>query len=465
MFKKYIYKVLGITSVVLMTACNSLLDIKPQTQLPAEAINKATNLEALLISGYGDITSGNFLSGRIQYYSELLADAYKPLFAVDKSDEVGQVILRTTGSVNRQTEDMWVAAYKAIARANDVMRVVDEGKVTDASASTLAQWKAEALFIRAVAHFELVRLYGQPYSNNPNVDPGVPLRIKALQSDEKLGRATVAEVYNQVIADLIAASNALPTTNGNRATKWAAKGYLARVYFNKLDYENAFATAQDVIDNSGIVFTGDPYTAFRNAGNTPAKGGVIFQTVNGPGQLSAFLLVGKAFAFNADQLSFVNANISGDFRIQQMCIEDPAVANNVYSDKWFYGGNFPIIRLAEMHLIRAESAILKGTPDYAAASASYNTVRDFSVTPYTNVTFTAANQVGALADIRKERRLEMMFEGDRYHELRRLKATNYGAINAPPNLNLRPAANYNTQNQLIKLPVSETTGNTNIVQN
>lgn len=450
--------------IVLLSACNDFLEIEPETQLPAEqALTTGANVEATLMASYNQLASGDFLGGRVQLYSELLSDNFLPLQVINATDFTGQVILRNTNSVNVDIDNLWSSAYRAIARANAVIEAVDNNTVTDNTPQgNLDQWKGEALFIRAVSHFELLRLFAQPYSNNPTSDPGIPIRTRALTEDEKVSRASVAEVYTQVITDLQASVDLLPTDNGNRADQWAVKAYLARVYFNQLDYDNAFTTAQDVVENSGITFTGDAFSSFRNVGNVNPQGGVVFQLVTGFNAFGGYIPANLNYALptGTGSLYDVLSNSMNDIRSNENAGGMLTVnGSGVFTNKWNTnaGINMPVIRIAEMYLIHAESALSKGTPDNAAAQSSYNTLRSFYVSPYSNTTLT---DNALLEVIREERRIELSVEGDRLHELKRLQVEGFGAIT-----DVREAVNYNDSSLLLQIPFSEISGNPGMVQN
>ncbi len=134
-----------------------------------------------------------------------------------------------------------------------------------------------------------------------------------------------------------------------------------------------------------------------------------------------------------------------------------------FSTKWDSDViNPPIIRLAEILLIHAESAVLKNSPDLTSASNSYNSVRGFAEFGFVPNTFTSTAE--ALTAIREERRIELLFEGDRYHELRRLQTASFGQVGSGVNI-IREAKPYNDSSWLLKIPVSETSGNPTIIQN
>lgn len=444
-------------------SCNSILDVDPKTQIPTTAaLSNGSNVEATLIAAYSELVSDNFLGFRTRFYSELLSDniALNEV-TLSSTDFTGQVALRNSNILNKDIDGVWSAAYRSISRANAVINAIDQNLITDKTTDADKQrWKAESLFVRAVAHFELMRLFAQPFSNSPTTDLGIPIRIKDLTSDEKQPRATVAQVYDQVITDLTNAASVLPDQNGNRASKWSAKGFLARVYFNKLDYQNAFTTAAEIIAK-GFPLSGNPNTPFRNNGNVTPNGGVLFQVVNGGNSFGGFRPASLQWSLNQTPNGILQALFdrgTNDFRSTVFFS-----ANRYFSLKWDANIiNPPILRMSEIYLIHAESAVSKPSPDLAAAASSFGVVRGFADSSFTPITF--ANVTVALSTIRAERRIELYFEGDRFHELRRLKSPAFGEVRSGANV-IREAKPFNDVSWLLKIPVSETSGNPAIVQN
>lgn len=114
---------------------------------------------------------------------------------------------------------------------------------------------AEVHFMRALAYFHLVRLFGD-----------VPLITSQTEAISEPDRSPVADIYNKIIIpDLTTAIANLPTVSrsgsSDTPSKWAAKTMLADVYLTmagwplklgKEYYAKAAAEAKDVINNAGI---------------------------------------------------------------------------------------------------------------------------------------------------------------------------------------------------------------------
>lgn len=465
--KKTWYKIiLGSYLAILSTSCTNFVEINPIEQIPSEfVLTSAKNVEAILTNAYSNLADGRFLGGRVQNYTELIGDniALNEI-AFSETDFTGQVAFRNTNILNKDVDDMWSTAYRAINASNAVIEAIDQKRMTDAPpVATQNRWKGEALYIRAVAHFELMRLFSQPYSNGNGANLGIVLRVKYLTQDEKQPRATVNEVINQVITDLQAASSLLPTSfNGNRATQWAAKAHLVRVYFEKLDYANALTTANDIITNGGFSLTGTKYGAFRNVSTGAPNNAVIWQLINGGNPFSGYRPASNFFSIGQGTGSLQAAlteSGANDYRAGSNGVVNSGA--RAFSNKWDANNlNIPFLRYAEVLLSRAEAAAQQN--DLVKAAEAYNMVRGFNVSPYTNVTF--ATQALALEAIRKERRIELMFEGDRYNELRRLKTPSMSEVRSNATI-IRPAVPYDSPKLLLKIPSSELSGNDAIVQN
>lgn len=106
-----------------------------------------------------------------------------------------------------------------------------------------------------------------------------------------------------------------------------------------------------------------------------------------------------------------------------------------------------MIRLAEMHLIRAEANLIQGG-NLSQAVESYNAIRRRAIPGFVDVTTVT------LAEVQLERRLEMAYEiNDRFQQIRRLKTA------------FRRNEPYNSRRVLFKIPQEEIAGNPTIEQN
>ncbi len=440
---------------VIISGCKKLVDIDPKDRQPGDEATKiGQNIKGVLASAYERLLSNQFLAGEVIRTNELYGDNLNLVNA--NGGAPAQFVTRDFSLFNSQGRDLWSAGYAAIGYTNVVIDAVDRNLFNDLPEAEKAQLKAEALFIRGVAHFELLRLFAKPFTNSPTTDPGIPIRIRALTTEEAKvpsTRNTVGEGYAQAIADLKAVENVLPNRNSVFANKWAAKAFLARIYFNMADYTNAFTYANDVIANGGYSLGNSVTAPFRTPGGMIASAspaGVILNAIGDASLLrgnfwnidpnAAFLPLSAAF--------YTEIQTRGGNRFTQLTQNATRPISTKFSGD--NALNVPVMRLAEMYLIRAESRVLRGTAyTDADVRADYNAVRAVAGVALDNATTGSA---GLLTAIRNERRVEFAMEGHQFNELRRLKVTIRGVA-------------FNDSKQLLKIPDSETNASPGIVQN
>ena len=134
----------------------------------------------------------------------------------------------------------WKSYYSIISRANLVLNKLETADAT--IVTNKDRHKAEAEFLRALAYFDLVRIFGD-----------VPLITKDLTVQEayKVPREKVNTIYEQIIIkDLQDAGTKLPQsysgTDVGRATRGAAKALLGKVYLTRKDFANAETKLKEV---------------------------------------------------------------------------------------------------------------------------------------------------------------------------------------------------------------------------
>lgn len=445
---------------IIMGGCKKYLELAPINEQPdTDVLKTKANVQSVLNAAYDRIQADRFIGGRALIASELYGDNVDmTTSSLVSSQDYGPFANRNFGIFNGVGRDVWSTGYGAIYNANIVIDAVDKEMFTDATEAEKTVLKAQALFIRAIAHHTLARVFALSYSNNPSTDPGVPIRIIRPTPTEALipvQRAKLSEVYQQVITDLKAAELALPPTNSGLATSWAAKALLARVYFDMGDYSNAYTYSNDVITNGGFSLGTSVTAPFRNVGPTQANGGVIFQIINISGDDNSSKLRGEFSNNNPSSVIFyMDPTFYASFEpldLRKTLLINPAGATKPFSLKYTGSNpvNIPVIRLAEMYLIRAESAVRNGGYNAANVRADYNNLRLLAgLLP----DLTSTTDTELLTAIQSERHFELAIEGDRYYELRRLKQQIRGLA-------------FNDKLQLLKIPDSETRANPDIEQN
>mgnify|MGYP001430204077 CR=1 FL=1 len=450
-------------------SCKKFLDTEQIMNIPSdEAITSVKDLEAVLMGAYDGLQSGDVLGGNMVTYADLLADDTKVNESRLTNFGTKEIYNRATTVQLSPLRNMWAGAYSTINRANLVIYYIDNNLLSGNDFENAKdQFKGEALFIRAITHFEILRFWALPYDvNNPggNSQLGVPYRTKPTLSgfdDLSMARNTVEEVYASVISDLQQAKQLLAAANVkksiSRASEMAATAYLARVCFSKGDYPNASVYAAEVINSSLYTLNSnaDIVKVFQTSGNT-ATTESIFQLVNiesdqsnavtysyNPSDNTAPMLSGadtlkKLYStLDSRRTKYISIYFSGFIGVKKYQNANPSY-------------NVSILRLAEMYLIKAESDILAGN----ITTNTYDCYKEVKKRAYgVNWADETIDPANLLDSVRLERRRELLAEGDRYHNIKRMK------------MNERNNIPWNDPSLLFKIPQEEMSGNPLMVQN
>lgn len=240
---KYIIIVLCSFCIV---ACESELDIEPQQSVSeGVATETADNIEAILVGAYatgranydGDLANVSVLFGNTDQVE------WNGTFA-NLRDVYFKQLVNNNGSANT----IYSNYYLLFGDVNTVLANLD--KFSDPDRKDRVE--GEAKFLRALAYFDMVRLFGQQYNTaGGNTQDGVPIVLDPPNVAREVPRNSVEEVYARIISDLTDAYTVLPDDNGNRADKYAAQALLARVFLQQGNYSAARDAANDVIQSSG----------------------------------------------------------------------------------------------------------------------------------------------------------------------------------------------------------------------
>ena len=398
-------------------------------------------------------------------------------------------------SSNPIITDHFQRSYIGIGAANQVLLHVPDITM---DAAIKSRCLGEAQFLRALYYFYLVRAFGDV--------PLVLTPARSPSEAASVSRDPVAKVYAQIITDLKAAIDNLPlpsTYKDNnkgddvgRASKLSAMGMLAKVYLTQGDMANAATQADATITaaladgkklwtNYGDNFKLENENGQESLFEVQFISGLNGYILDGPGsainefwgarfftddstpalKALGYVVSGGGYGFNIPEKEFVDGYEAGDLRkgptvfvpgdkypegqTQPAKLEgDP----NGYNVRKFFAGklstiwdsplNMPVLRLAEVYLIKAEAG-------GANALAALNIVRKRAGLPDASTTSQAV--------VLKERRYELAFEMDRWYDLKRTKT-----LTNNPNLIAKGIKPFN---ELLPIPQAERDVNPNLTQN
>lgn len=439
-------------TVAFLASCDNKLDVLPTATIDeSEALSNSQAVEVTLTGAYDALSSSNLYGGAIQYSGDLLGAEQTEMRFAGTFVTLDELWRKTFTTTNTQTQATWLQSYASINIANNVLSALDK-----VSASKKGSIEGEARFIRGLVYFDLVRLWAKAWvDGDPNTNLGVPLittPTRGITEDDYRPRATVAAVYAQVIEDLTKAESLLPNIPDydvsvsihGFASKGAAQAILARVYLQQGKYAEARDAANKVISSNLYSLTGTFEEAFSDATNEDE---LIFRIIvtdqDGANSLNTYYAPATYQGRGDIRIlnPYLNLYGAGDTRGTFFV----RASNNTYTGKHLdQYGDVSVIRLAELYLIRAEANLRLGTTTGATPLSDVNLIRSRAgATPLASVT---------VADVLKERKLELSFEGEQIHDAKRTKS-NVGTLP------------FSDNKLVIPIPQREIDTNKSLVQN
>ncbi len=453
MIKKIIYLVCSALFIALISSCSND-DLEPtllQNQNLEGNINTVEDLSNLLNGTYSWMTQSTYYGRDIIIYGEARSDN---AYSTGESGRFISVSDMNMTDANGYALNTWSVIYTTISTANIAINV--EG--VEGDQDQINHIKGQAYVIRALGHFDLLRLYGQQHVDNGGLSAlGVPYIDKFKDDNDLLpGRKTVGEVKNLILADLDTASSLLSEAlNGTSSyvTSYAAKALKARVALYFEEYETARDAAKDVINSGQFSILGrDSYVDSWSVDNAPnsifelAFDNVDNQGINGLANIYRF---GYADIVAYDD--FTSIFDAGDIRGTASMIDtDGDKLRNIgkYPSQSF-DDNVSLIRYEEIILIYAEALLETGA--VGDALIWLNMIPDNrGANLYTEAT---------KENILLERKKELCFEGFRFDDLARTKQD-------IPKLNVVSAGPvYGSYNYAFPIPLAELNANSNMIPN
>lgn len=329
---------------------------------------------------------------------------------------------------------IWKNCYGVIGNCNQVIHYAPKLRETYPDSSELIDNAlAQALFVRALMHLNLVLTYGQNYTYTSDASHlGVAILDHIPSLSEEIARSSVKAVYESMVGDLREALGKFPASaSGNgvyMATPLACKALLARIYLYMNDYEKASSYASEVIDAVPLADR-DSYCALFCT-RTPSKEEGIFR-LNGK-------LLGTTsykFYYHVEPTARPSQRVKSLFEderdirasllkyddeytdvvMKYSCTDDVSTAEERYYHP-------VVLRVSEMYLIRAEAQCEGGNTDKAADDIRVLEARALGISPE-DVVLDCSTKEKTEELIENERIKELCFEGHRFWDLgRRHKA-------------------------------------------
>lgn len=500
---KFKIKTLLLTTLLAFSLGSCKKNFEPSTAIDENsALTNAADIETATIGTYAVLRSPAYVRSShflMEYPGDEVAQAQA------SSDDLSRAYRYNHITTDGHATSFWRQAYFVASAANKIIAAIPDDAAPD-----LKQLKGENLFLRAMVHFNLVRVFGRPYSQGNGNSPGVPILSETLTEDQKLkiARSSVKEVYDFVVADLLKAADLMSVEKANPfASKQVANALLARVYLYMEDNAKAIEFADKVI-NSGkysLLGSGEFGNYFRGApeGNSEtifairhtktqdedfsaigsmyysgdAAGNAKDQAESGWGEIYAST---KYYNFLRENPGDIRLNFLSPYRVNgivklntSLNPATPMYYINKYNlQEGVINLSSPVyLRLAEMYLIRAEANAKLGNMQMSLDDVNKLRLRAglSGSALHTLASITAVSKT-VLDVVLEERWLELAFEGHRAYDLfrnNRPVVRNYPGTHAlnssPANINqtILPSSN----RIVFFIPESEIAKNPALTQN
>ena len=481
--KKLKYIILSavlLAQICTLTSCVDWLDLKPTDGVPREEYWKTKeDVNSALVGAYLSMTDGNLIT-RMFLYGEWRADMIQSSTR-RKNANVQSVIEGEISAENSLLD--WYPFYRTINLCNTLLKYAPQAQSNDPSFSPklLKEYEAQAIAIRSLMYFYLVRSFGDvPLSVDAYVDSSQPM---------SLPKTSQEIILDTLVANLTYAEKHIPykysntdiARNKGKITAWAVKSLLADVYLWKEEYEKSVALCNEIINSGQQALIPVSREMHVSEGDTEAENDTIYY----PNESDCYNLFNTTYykgnsiesifeiQFSKEGLnpfyglmSASNGYLMAKIEIlmdeifiptaksdrnyydirETLCEKQGYIwkyigkePNGAERDQAEYSANYIVYRLAEVYLIKAEALTQMGIMAnndqgyLKEARAALEKVRvRANAVEATDLTYKQTELDGKTMEefVLEERARELAFEGKRWFDvLRQAKRDNYAGNN------------------------------------
>ena len=425
--------VLAVIIVASLASCKKIIEAEPTHQLDGSTrFTSIEDFDFALTGTYALFRSANYYgSGSNAYVNmpDMLSDNLN-----ETSESLGNYQTLSTWVYAEDEANIaatWQAAYRVISQANLVLRDIDDFASSDAGA--VNRIKAQALAIRAMAHFDVLRYWVEDYDRN-STKPGIPY-ITTFDYEQKPSRATVKETYDHIEADLLQARTLL-NSGLDKTINASGRAYidiqvvnaiLARMYLYSNQLDNAIQYSTLVINAIPLASRTNFPSIWTDASTSEVVWSVSFNAGEGRIGDPVYFVPNNRSSYRPnptlvtmyDQVNDVRYSSYFQVRSNRLVLSK-YLAKAAQISKPDGITNFKAFRTGEMYLIRAEAYARKGGANEVLALADLNTLRATRIAGFVAGAETGAALINAIA---LERRKELISEGHRWFDLKRTTKT------------------------------------------
>jgi len=356
-------------------------------------------------------------------------------------------------------DGIWTQAYAVIANANIIINA--DPATLNGDQSEAVHIQGQAKILRALAHFDLLRNYGQQYVTGGG-DVGVPIITEFGGDNLAPARNSTTEVYAAIYSDLEAAFNQMDakyddTADRTYPSKYMAKALESRVALYNKEWSKAQSAAQQVVSSGEYtVIAKEGFVAsFANDNTANSVFELAYDNVDNLGGNSlGFIYKGDVYGDIEVLPSTPDIYEAGDVRLDIIMTDAAGDIRNMGKYPELNGwDNVSVIRYEEVLLNLAEALFEQG--DIAGAITQLNLITSNRG---------ATEYAGTITkdDILNERRKELLFEGFRFFDLAR------NGMDIPKiadEQNIPQTVSAGDYRYALPIPIVEMDANSNMVQN
>lgn len=458
--KKIVNISLILSLIWIVSACDQDKWLEPtlaQDKSIETSITSVEDVQGILYGAYNRMSQSEYYGRNMIIFGSVRSDI---CFSNGNSGRFTTVGEMKMGETDGYATDAWTQIYRVIASANIIIGT--EGQTLEGDQDLYKHYLGQAYTIRALAHYDLLRLFGQQHVTGGN-GVGIPY-VKEYKGDNLLpARNTVDEVKGFIYADLDKAASLMDATLDDASREYISSGAVEALrsrfalYFG--DWATAQAAAEKVI-NSGTYSIASA-ASYEATFNTRGASNVIFEIANRPTDnqgIDGLSYIYRGTSYGDIQVldQFATLFEASDVRASaaMIAVDGGGALRNVgkYPTNSDYDYEVPIIRYEEVVLNYAEALFRQG--DAANALTQLNLIpADRGASAYT-----VANEDNILL----EREKELCFEGFRFDDLARTNK-DIPVVDAIRQTHGGPA--YGSYNYAFPIPASELNANSNMVQN
>lgn len=425
-----------------------------QAKAVETSINSVEDIQGILYGAYNRMTSSNYYGRDYIIDGEVRSDN---TFSNGNSGRFVTVAAMDLGNNDAYASNVWTQIYAVIASANIIIGAEDLSGDQD----EIDHIKGQAYALRAMAHFDLLRLYGQQDVLGGDATLGVPYILEYKGENLLPSRNSVNEVKNNVYSDIETAltlmSASLNDATAQTLTTHGVNALKARVAVYFQDWSDAKSACEEVINSGEYEIVSAE--AFSTIWNTDSPVNSVFElaysgtdnaNINGLQYIYRGTSYGDIEVLQDLADIFEPADVRG-FVDGMLGYEGTKIRNMGKYPSSDYSDDIFIFRYEEVILNYAEALFELGDADALTWLNLIPAARN--ATPYTEI-----NKDNILL----ERRKELCFEGFRFYDLAR---TGRDIPLVSPFQQSHGGPEYGSYKYAFPIPLVELNANSNMVQN